>query len=136
MDEPISSVPSPEIIPQASAPPNFGPVREATPQSPLIKKQTIPPFFILLGVCIVIVVGSILFASQQRINTKPAVTPTPTNVPLSPTSSMVLTPIATESAFINFEAEIDKLPSTIQGAALQDQTILPPVLDLPLGFSN
>jgi hypothetical protein len=46
------------------------------------------------------------------------------------------TSFATGSAFLTFEKSTAALPDAIQNAVLTDQTLAPPVLDLPLGFSN
>jgi hypothetical protein len=135
MDERMT--PQPEIMPQSTQPPNYGPVHTA-PQAPAQPPKAafnIPPVAIIAGVVIVLIIGSILFATGKKQDVVVAPTPTPTNTP-TPTPIRALSPFATQSAFLQFETAVTSLPGTIQGASIQDPTIDPPVLDLPLGFSN
>jgi hypothetical protein len=140
MDE-QPALPTPPILPQAATPPNYGTVHEpqvtpsaVQPPVPPSHPKKVPPLLIVGAVLFVIIFGSLLFASQR----KPAVTATPTPTPAvstpTPTSTRALTSFATQSAFIQFESSVDAFPGIIQGAAIQDPTIVPPVLDLPLGF--
>jgi hypothetical protein len=129
-------VPTPAILPPSAEPPNYGPVRTApaaavSPKSPV----KIPPAAIIGGVLVVMIIGSILFATSRKPPVTIAPTPTPTNTP-EPTPVRILSPFATQSAFLQFETAVTSLPDTIQGAAIDDPSIVPPVLDLPLGFSN
>lgn len=129
--------PSPEILPASQQPPNYGPVRERAPAPEVQpeKRFTVPSWAALFGVVAILIVGSILFASTRRPRTPVVPTPTPTFTP-TPTPVRVLSPFATGSAFLNFETAVAGLSTDIQKAPLQDQTIAPPSLDLPLGFSN
>lgn len=136
MDEQINTVPSPEILPQATNTANYGAVQETAVRTMPSAKKGIPPLFIIAGVVAVIVIGSLLFASGKNQTTSADITPTPLAPTPTNVSAQNVTPIATQSAFMQFETTINNLPGIIQGAALQDPSILPPVLDLPLGFSN
>jgi hypothetical protein len=132
------TLPAPDILPPSNQPPNYGPVhtpvsQQAAPPHP-IKNRKIPPIFFIIGVLFVIIFGSLLFATQQNGGTQQGPTPTPISPTPTPVPIRGLTPYATESAFMKFESTIDALPGVIQGAAIQDPTIVPPVLDLPLGF--
>lgn len=134
---------TPEILPPQETPEIYGPVSEApktqtyqTKSNPMdiIKKFTpfIAIFFILL---LILLVSSMV--SQKTPVTQQPVTMTPTPTPSSQfVSSKTLNTFATTSAFMQFDNIIETLPNVIQQAVLQDPTALPPVLDLPLGFSN
>jgi hypothetical protein len=140
MDE-QPTVPPPEILPQASQPANYGVVQPpaTAANTPPVKKPFLPniPPLVYIGVVLfAIVFGSLIFASQRKPNVTVAPTPTPGAATPTPTSTRALTTFATQSAFMQYETTINGLPGIIQGAALQDPTIVPPVLDLPLGFSN
>ena len=124
--------PTPEILPQSSQPPVYGPVR--TPEAVAPASQR--PIFLIIGVIIVLVTGSILFATQT--NKPVAVLPSPTQAvaPPTPTPVRPVAAFATQSAFLQFESSVVTLSNSIQTAEIQDVTIAPPVLDLRLGFSN
>ncbi len=137
MEEQSQSLP--EALPQ-SATPEFKPEMPVQPQpqvSPVTARK--PPIKILLAIVfIVIVTLVIVLMGSRRMTTGPidpgitiSVTPTPTGVAIS---NRQLSPFATESAFMQFESSVESLPKIIQNAVLQDPTVLPPVLDLPLGF--
>ncbi len=132
---------TPEILPPQETPEMYGPVNEpsapaVTKPNPLdmVKKFTpfIAIFFVLL---IVLIVSSMVSKPGQITPPTQIITPTPTGSS-TVVSTRSLSFFATESAFMQFDAAIEKLPRDIQGAVLQDPTALPPVLDLPLGFTN
>ncbi|HUD19867.1 MAG TPA: hypothetical protein VMR81_05480 [Patescibacteria group bacterium] len=131
------TVPTPEIIPQSTNPEVSVPVEEqkTPPPAPNLNlKKWVPMASIILVILIIVIVLSTVSIKKQT--PKPvAATPTPTSTPV-PSVNHTLAPYATQSAFLNFETAIDALPGTIQNAVLEDQTLTPPVLDLPLGFSN
>ena len=136
MDEPTSPVP--EIMPQAPVVANYGPIRETTTATPTPSSapKKIPPLLIIGGVISIFLIGSFIFAVQNKSTETPTTTPTPSVATPTPTSTRQLNSFATQSAFIKFEEAVTQLPSIIQGAAIQDPTLGPPVLDLKLGFSN
>lgn len=134
---------TPEILPPQETPEMYGPVKEAQPmQSPhvsanpldIIKKFTpfIAIFFILL---IVLLVSSLFSQKTPTISQTITMTPTP-STSSQVVSSKTLNTFATTSAFMQFDSTIESLPNIIQQAVLQDPTAMPPVMDLPLGFSN
>lgn len=134
---------TPEILPPQETPEMYGPVDEgqkapapvakANPMD-IVKKFT--PFIALFFILLIILVVSSMMAKPVPVTVPTHVlTPTPT-AGSTVISTRSLSFFATESAFLQFDAIIEKLPRDIQGAVLQDPTVLPPVLDLPLGFSN
>lgn len=135
-------VPAPNIVAQSQTPPQYGPVKEpevtaAPPSASSSFFSSLPKIPIrivgIIAVFAVVIVGSILFTQKKQSKVAVAPTPTPTAAP-TPTPIQTLAPFATTSAFTTFSTEVDSLPTTIQGAVIQDQTTTPPVLDLSLGF--
>jgi len=129
--------PNPQILPQSEQPVTYGPVLSRSPGSP-IQKNThsyTKPLLAVLFIIFIFIVGAIFLISRKQPQTSLAPTPAPTIAP-TPTPVRAIAPYATQSAFIAFEKEVTELPQIIRQANLDDQTITPPVLDLPLGFSN
>lgn len=137
-----TQLPHPPIMPQASEPPTYGPVGSVeppvapNPPPPVTtpKKFKLPPWAIIAGIVLILVIGSILFATSQTPTATVETTPTPTAT-ASAISNRVLSPIATQSAFLKFETDLDTLTRGIQNTQIQNQQLLPPRIDLPLGFS-
>jgi hypothetical protein len=127
--------PNPPILPQSPNPPVYGPV--LSDDAPAPHRFVVPHPYLLIGsVVVVLIAGSILFASAgHTVAPAATVAPTPTETP-TPTPMRTRTSFATGSAFLTFEKSTAALPDAIQNAVLTDQTLAPPVLDLPLGFSN
>lgn len=84
--------------------------------------------FVLFGAGIII---SVNFLPRQV--TAPA-KPTPTQIP--PASQRQINPIATTSAYMDLEKGIKDLSESVNGFNAQNSSLVPPVLDLPLGFSK
>jgi hypothetical protein len=42
--------------------------------------------------------------------------------------------VATQSAFLEFASSVASLSAAVSDSTIQDQTLAPPVLTLPLGF--
>lgn len=85
---------------------------------------------------IVIVVGIILLSifRSSIIPPKPPL-PEVTITPLpSPTPIRILSAIATQSAFMSLEQNASSVSSAIANTNLDDPSLSPPVIDLPLGF--
>ena len=75
---------------------------------------------------------------QVSLSPKPvqeSVLPTPTSTP-TPTPTRLLSIIATQSAFTALDARVASLSASLRTESLEDPSLSPPVLDLPLGFSN
>lgn len=124
--------PTPEILPPSTQPPVYGPVRAPSEIKPVVKR----PVFLIIGVVIILIIGSLIFATQTKkpVTLTPATTPsvaTPT-----PTPIRKLEAFATQSAFIQFESSVASLSASIQNSEIQGPSITAPVLDLQLGFSN
>ena len=137
--------PNPPILPQTEAPPPVNTPVEPAPaiQQPVsaLPKQNLWPNLnrktIIIAVAFVVVVIVVLWLLEANkpapAPAGPAPTATPTATPTLPPS---LSSFATGSAFMKFETDVTGLPTTIQNAVLLDQTLSPPQLTLPLGFSN
>lgn len=88
------------------------------------------------GIIFIVVAGSILFAAGSRPKPTPPppvvyTTPTPT-----PTPVRELSPLASQSAFLALEQSVASLSGAIGRLNIYDNTLAPPVLDLPLGFKD
>ena len=129
MEEP----PTPAILPPTNAPPVYGPVYSPgkTPKG----NVSIPPKFLVIGILIIVIIGSILFAVSRQKPAPVVVAPTPTATP-TPTPIRILSSFATQSAFLQFEQSVNALPATISGTNVSDQTLAPPSVDLSLGFQK
>ena len=103
------------------------------PQAPPRSPATI--IAIVLGVLLVLSI--ILGFSLYRQRTSTMVTaPTPTPEPPTPTPTPALSAIATKPAFIQLEDAVATLSAAIAAYTPQDETLTPPTLILPLGFSQ
>ena len=133
-----TETPNPPILPQADAPPAPAPEVPQTPNPPpkpawpSLDRKTI---VIALAVIVVVIVVTWLFEANRPAPAPAAPAPTTTPTP-TPTPIQILSPFATGSAFMKFDSDVTSLPTTIQNAVLLDQTLSPPQLTLPLGFSN
>ncbi len=72
--------------------------------------------------------------TQQTVSTT-VPTPTSTNTP-SPTPVRQLSAIASQSAFMVLDEKIASLSSSIKNYIIEDPSLSPPVLVLPLGFTQ
>lgn len=126
----------PPIIPPASTPPDYGvhaPVPVVAPPVSHVKKKT-PLLPVFAAGIAGIVFLMFLFIGRSKNNSTgivPALTPTPTDVPVV---SRPLSAMATTSAFLEFELQLDTVTRGIQNAPIDNQSLLPPRIDLPLGF--
>ena len=108
-----------------------------TPPVEQPKKKS--PFLLGVVIVVLLIVVSLLagYFSSKRYQES---TTNPDGVSISPTSVPVankdVNPIATSSAFLGIEESIASLSSRIAGFNPIDPQVAPPVLDLPLGFSN
>lgn len=115
MDEPL-----PETIPAGTK-----------PQEP--KKRDI---WIIAGVVVLIgIIGLIVIRNVYKPSPTPIVvreeTPTPT-----PTPVRILSAIASQSAFMALEAAYSSFSSSLTATNLDDPSLTPPLLHLPLGFTR
>ena len=100
---------------------------------PVQKKKDI---WIIAGVVILIgIIGLFVIRSLYRPSPIPIVvreeTPTP-----SPTPVRILSAIASQSAFIALVEAYSSFSSSLTATNLDDPSLTPPLLDLPLGFTR
>lgn len=124
--------------PQASEPPVYTPVpsgASAAPGKPPFQWDKYLPIAAIVGLVLVVAIVSAVFFSRPQAPTQQAAAPTATATP-TPTPQRILSSYATASAFTKLEGDVTNFPTTVQNAVLLDQTLQPPQLVLPLGFSN
>lgn len=124
MDEPLQPTLTPPVEPPPVAPP------APMPSTPRLTPEVI-------AAIVVVVIGALLllglrFLAAQKprspaVVEKPLPTPTPTPVRLP-------SALATQSAFLKLEANVASLSSSIKNYVVDDPSLSPPVLELPLGF--
>lgn len=130
--------PSSQFIPQqGQGTPNV------PPQSPMSTPPSYrPPSFIdqykiplaIGGIILIISLMTIVVAALAKPKAPPArhvaaTTPTPT-----PTPVREFSPVASQSAFIDFSLAVASLSASVQNLNVYDSALAPPVLDLELGF--
>lgn len=92
------------------------------------------PWTGIAAIIVIFLVGSLVFSSAKQ--NKPAVfapTPTPTTMP-SPTPQRTPSAISSQSAFQTLDASVQSLTNDLGTLTIQDPSLAPPVLDLPLGL--
>lgn len=110
-------------------PPAPTPVPAPTP------KSVTPPIIIYILLSIILVLVGIIGLLIIKPRVVPAVpVPTPTPVLATPTPIQPLSAIATQSAFLQFASSVASLSAAVSDSTIKDQTLAPPVLNLPLGF--
>ena len=94
---------------------------------------------IIIIILSIIVVGTISKLILMRNGPKPEA-PAPSVVVVtpivSPTPIRQPSALASQSAFIKFDADVSSLLQNVQAYSVEDPSLSPPILDLPLGFSN
>ncbi len=110
---------------------------------PTVPETQIPPIHqrkssrVIWVIALGVIVGGVLLLNLFRpsiIPTKPA-PPEVATVPLpSPTPIRNISAIATQSAFISLEQHAASVSSAITNTNLDDPSLTPPSIDLPLGF--
>ena len=94
-----------------------------------------PPIRIYIILAIILVLAGIIGLSTMKPRVAPVVpVPTPTPVLVTPTPIRPLSIVATQSAFLQFASSVASLSTAVSDNTIQDQTLAPPVLSLPLGF--
>lgn len=123
----------PPIMPKAPEPVNYGPVGQAPVATPPPAKKKFPLWIIIAAVIFTVLIVFIAFKRSANTPTSvaPQPTPTPTNIPQV---ERPLSAVATSAAFVEFETQLDVVTRGIQNAPIDNQSLLPPRLDLPLGF--
>lgn len=122
-------------MPQAAGPSESA-EPAVSPENPTVppKKRNFLPWIIIGGVVILLFFISIFFGTRQSRQESQAPTPTPSIATGSAISNRVLSAIATESSFMKFEADLDALTRATANTQIQNSQLLPPRIDLPLGF--
>ncbi len=102
------------------------------------RSNAFPPQIIIIGVAavILIILGVVGLTAFKPQNIVVAPTPTPSVPVATPTPARTLSPLATQSAFLLFEQSVASLSAGVAAYNVQDQSLTPPVLVLPLGFSQ
>jgi hypothetical protein len=120
---------------QSSAP--FTPPNPTGTPIPMVNqpKPSFDPriFFILL---IIIGIGGGIFFGMKQI--PPPEIPIPT-ITLTPTPGLItkpINPLATQSGFLDLSKSAASLSSAINAMQVSDTTLVPPSIELPLGFPN
>ena len=129
--------PTPQPTPPLTSGPPPAPPPPMPPITPIALLDRLKsPYGLTAGILLLLVIGSLIFATTRKPVPVPIV-PTPTP-PLMPTPTPVRQPsaIATQSAFLSLEASVSVLISDLNTLTLQDPSLSPPVLDLPLGFKQ
>lgn len=134
MQTPVEAPNTPVLPPVVTPPPANMPQQQ--PVSP--PSSAFPPQVIVIGIAAVVfiilgVIGLTAFKPQKIVVTP---TPTPSTPIATPTPARTLSPLATQSAFLLFEQSVASLSAGIAAYNVQDQSLTPPVLVLPLGFSQ
>lgn len=106
------------------------------PPPPPTPRITLP--IIIAAVVATAIIVSGIFFGLSRMKPQVAQTlPTPTTGPVAtPTPVRQPSALATQSAFINFQGAIATLSAAIATYNVQDPSLTPPTLVLPLGFSR
>jgi hypothetical protein len=95
-----------------------------------------PPVLIyalIAGALVRLGIIGVLIMKPRVAPVAPAPTPTPAEP--TPTPIQLLSPLATQSAFLQFASSVASLSASVSANATQDQTLNPPVLTSPLGFT-
>lgn len=108
----------------------------------LLPKKS-PPYAIIIGVIIILL--AFIFIFLLFFSSKTAtlfsgktnkLTPTIPNQIQSPTPTPQLSEIASASAYLNLKATVAELTTTLNNYPLNDQSLNPPIIEIPLGFSQ
>ncbi|OGG23637.1 hypothetical protein A3A79_00310 [Candidatus Gottesmanbacteria bacterium RIFCSPLOWO2_01_FULL_43_11b] len=104
---------------------------------PVPKKSEVPKIVIISSLVLlavtIIAIGVVSWSQSQREIAQP----TPTPVPPTPTPVRILSKVATESAFMQFEESTASLSALMSGYTIIDSTLsLPNVQSSPLDFGK
>lgn len=119
---------------QPTVTPLEAPIKESQVSSMLQTKRN--PMIVWVTAGMVILAGILLLYifRSSIIPPKPA-PPEVIIAPLpSPTPIRILSAIATQSAFMSLEQNASSVSSAIANTNLDDPSLMPPSIDLPLGF--
>lgn len=134
----INTDTNPPILPQNATPPVTEQALPSTPLSAALvpqKKWKLVWWLVPIGIIVFLAAGSMLVRTTKKvIEQRTTITPTPTSAVY--VVNRELSNIATESAFLKFETDLASLTLGVRNVQIQNQQLLPPRMDLPLGFSR
>ncbi len=91
----------------------------------------------IVAALVVVVLGAVFLVGLRFLSTRsskpPVVMEKPVPTP-TPTPTRLPSALATQSAFLKLETNVASLSSAINNYVVDDPSLSPPVLDLPLGF--
>ncbi len=91
----------------------------------------------LIAAIIVVAIGSLLLSGFRIISARKPQAPVVTGKLLpypSPTSARLPSLLASQGAFLKFVSDVASLSASISNYVVDDPSLSPPVLQLPLGF--
>lgn len=127
-DEITPSIAGPDIKPPE---PSAAPVQ--APHKKKIQLKIFVPVFLMMGI-----IAGILIMGDSLSN-KPVIipTPTPTEKPLpTPTPNRIQSAVASTSAFLTIDRMAASLSATLDNLKMNDTSLNPPTIEIPLGFPN
>lgn|GEM_PF-677768 len=134
----------PTVVAPVTSPPDTTPVIPGMPPMPPVPpKKAAGPIGsknILILITAILAVGIFLFGFLYVRSSAPAPVEqpaaiTPTVLP-SPTPQPNLSRISTTSAFMSFSQDIASFSAILNTFALQDPSLVPPILDIELDLKN
>lgn len=135
MDTPVESPPpvAPIPLPESALQPQMGNV---PPQLPAKKPFPLSTPLIVAIIAAVGLIGGGIAGLSAIQSQKQAALPTPTPQAITPTPTPVrtLSAVAGQAAFLQFEAANATLSAAIASYSVQDETLTPPTIVLPLGY--
>lgn len=146
MDEPMTTRQAPRTLAEAQArgetPVNIPPPVQEAPVLPASsgprpdirsnKRMLIIAAFLGIGI---LVFGFLYIRNNKRPEAAVPIAVTPTEVP-SPTPQANLSRISTTSAFLSYSEDVASFSAILNAFALQDATLVPPILDIELELKN
>lgn len=119
-------------LPQPSFPnPTAPPLPGMPPPAPSHNLIIAASIAIILGIGAVF--GWKAITSQKPVSVAPSPTPPPTP---TPTPIRVFSALSTESAYLYLDARVASLSASVKNYVVEDPSLSPPVLDLPLDFNR
>lgn len=137
MDDPIitNQIPT-QTQPEAPQMPAQVQAVSSLSTAAIIMQKLRSPWAGIAAIIAIFLIGSLIVAGTKSTTPTPLVpTPTPTTIP-TPTPQRTPSAIASQSAFQALDASVQSLANDLNGLSIRDPSLSPPVLDLPLGFSN
>ena len=89
--------------------------------------------YVFVTLIIIGLVGSIFIAAQPKTST-PA--PSPSDTPTPSPKNTLISPVATMSAYLDLTKQAASLSASINAVQTSDTSLIPPTIELPLGFPN